>query len=831
MQIKVSSTFLLIFIFSGSLLSQQAWIRINQLGYTEKAVKVAVLGQHNISAIRTFEIVDALTGKVAYTGDKISEYGAYASFSNTFRLNFSDFTQPGAYYIRVGNLSSPRFRISNDVWEGAADFLLRYMRQQRCGYNPFLKDSCHVHDGYIMGHPTLDSTFIDVTGGWHDASDYLQYVTTSANATYQMLFAYQQNPGAFTDKFDASGNPGSNGIPDILDEAKWGLNWLDKMNPSYGFMFNQIADDRDHFGFRLPNLDTVNYGKGLERPVYFVTGKQQGFGRFKNRSTGVSSTAAKYASAFSLGSEILKTWYPDFSKKIASKAEEAWKFAKSDLGVNQTASNRAPYFYEEDNYHDDMELAAIQLYQTTRDSNYLEDAVYWGELEPVTPWISTHTARHYQYYPFVNVGHYKIACEADSLNKAKFTGFLKRGIDLIYQRGKENGFLIGIPYLWCSNNLVAAMLTQMRLYNQLTGDNAYEELEASMRDWLFGCNPWGTSMIVGFPPDADTPIDPHSAFTAVYGFQTDGGLIDGPVYASIFNNLIGIRLINPDEFAPFQSGLAVYHDDYGDYSTNEPTMDGTASLTYYLSSMATQSHSEKPASCTFSHGGIIRGDESKKEVHLVFTGHEFNDGGDFIARILRKFKIKANFFFTGDFYRNPDFKETIRQLREDGHYLGAHSDKHLLYVSWEKRDSLLVSRSIFEQDLQNNYAAMMAHGIRREDAPLFMPPYEWYNDSISHWTKQLGLILLNFTPGTRSNADYTTPDMGDRYISSKEILSGILKFEKKSKTGLNGFLLLTHVGTKATRKDKFYLHLEKLISELIKRGYGFTLFNPCHTIK
>lgn len=67
-----------------------------------------------------------------------------------------------------------------------------------------------------------------------------------------MLFAYQQNPQAFGDQYDANGMPGANGIPDIIDEARWGLDWALKMNPKKGLMFNQIADDRDHIGFRLP---------------------------------------------------------------------------------------------------------------------------------------------------------------------------------------------------------------------------------------------------------------------------------------------------------------------------------------------------------------------------------------------------------------------------------------------------------------------------------------------------------------------------------------------------------------------------------------------------
>lgn len=438
-----------------------------------------------------------------------------------------------------------------------------------------------------MGHPTLDSTYINAVGGWHDASDYLQYVTTSANAVYQMLFAWQENPGAFSDIYDANGKSGTNGIPDILDEAKWGLDWLDRMNPSYGIMFNQIADDRDHVGFRLPTRDSASYGQGKQRPVYFITGRQQSFGKYKNRTTGVSSTAAKYASAFALGSSILKKYYPEFSEKIAVKALAAYQFAKTDLGVSQTVSIKAPYFYEEDNYTDDMELAAIQLYQNSSDEIYLKDAIYWGELEPVTPWMMFNGARHYQWYPFVNLGHYKIAkFTQDSIIKMKYVNYLKTGLESIYDRAEKNGFLMGIPFIWCSNNLNVAALTQLRLYHDLSGDGKYREMEAALRDWIFGCNPWGTSMIVGFPTDTDTPTDPHSSFTAKYQYSIDGGLVDGPVYTSIFRSLIGLSLVYADEYGPFQSELCVYHDDYGDYSTNEPTMDGTASLSYYLSVMA-----------------------------------------------------------------------------------------------------------------------------------------------------------------------------------------------------------------------------------------------------
>jgi peptidoglycan/xylan/chitin deacetylase (PgdA/CDA1 family) len=221
-------------------------------------------------------------------------------------------------------------------------------------------------------------------------------------------------------------------------------------------------------------------------------------------------------------------------------------------------------------------------------------------------------------------------------------------------------------------------------------------------------------------------------------------------------------------------------------------------------------------------GGIIRTDRSKKEIHLVFTGHEFADGGERIRGVLKKHGIKASFFFTGDFYRNHQFADIIASLRKDGHYLGAHSDKHLLYCAWERRDSLLVSKDSFQLDLKTNYREMKRFGISQSDARYFLPPYEWYNDSISTWTKELGLVLINFTPGTYSNADWTHPELGRQYLSSDTIYSRILRYESAKPDGLNGFLLLTHIGTDPRRKDKFYFRLDELITTLEGRGYRFT---------
>jgi hypothetical protein len=603
--------------------TETAWIRINQLGYLPNGTKVAVWCSKGEKGISNWELVDASSNKVVFKAAAGKRFGAYGPFRQTHRLNFSTYKKPGTYYLKSGATKSPTFKIADDVYKGSADFCLRYMRQQRSGFNPFLRDSCHTQDGYTLygaaaGLP--DSTFIDVSGGWHDASDYLQYSTTSANATYHLLMAYRDFPKLFRDEKLANGLDGKNNLPDILDEAKWGLDWLLKMHPRDDWMFNQLGDDRDHISMRIPKMDS-QYGRGFQRPVYFINGEKQQRGKFLNNTTGTSSSAAKFASAFALAHSLLQTdslfRNANDRKSYYDKAFDAYKFALRKKGVTQTASVKAPYIYAEDNWIDDLELASAAIHdmvikaKATDNGYYLVLAVDHAKNEKITPWLGADTANHYQWYPFINLGHYETIRQLKTKthgpgagyykefvdgfwnNSDTLTGFYKEGINRVWNKAKQNAFYRAVPFIWCSNNLTVAFAMQCYWYRQLTNDQQFAELEQANIDWLFGCNPWGTSMVYGLPNWGDTPVDPHSAFTHLKNYPIDGGLVDGPVYTSIFKSLIGLKLYQPDEYEQFQSELAVYQDDYGDYSTNEPTMDGTASLIYLLAAMEAQAGPKK----------------------------------------------------------------------------------------------------------------------------------------------------------------------------------------------------------------------------------------------
>jgi peptidoglycan/xylan/chitin deacetylase (PgdA/CDA1 family) len=280
---------------------------------------------------------------------------------------------------------------------------------------------------------------------------------------------------------------------------------------------------------------------------------------------------------------------------------------------------------------------------------------------------------------------------------------------------------------------------------------------------------------------------------------------------------------NEDLYAAFQPDLASYHDDIADYASNECTMDGTACMVYYLSALQSPKlNIYKNPNITMDKGAIVRMDTTQKDVYLCFTAHEFADGFDLITSTLSKHKIRASFFLTGDFCRIPGYDKIINRLKINGHYIGPHSDKHLLYCPWENRDSLLITKNEFITDIQNNYKALEKVGISRKEASVFLPPYEWYNDSISCWTKNMGLKFINNSSGMITNQDWTIPE-GKTYYSSDTLMKNFLSYENKN--GLNGYILLIHPGTDPRRTDKFYLRLDTILTYLENKNYRFHAFS------
>ena len=635
---------------TSGLKAEQVYVRINQLGFAPRDVKTAVAFSR-VPLPDAYQVVDADTNQVVFSGRTTPVPGAWGEFEHHAELNFTALRKEGTYSIKLGAasaaqskllttdshsaqvnvaptaggtpavpvVSSTRFRIIAGLYADVPDQLLEFMRQQRCGYNPFVDEACHTFDGRTAYGPQPAGTYLNATGGWHDAGDQLKYLLTASNATAQMLLAYQLanthlneklhrkarkggakdrkeesgnergngNQKIFADRFNDLGQPGANSIPDILDEARWGLEWMLRLHPAPDQLYHQVADDRDHKGFRLPQKETVDYGwgAGSYRVVYFADGRPQGLKQYQSESNGLGNLAGRYAAAMALGYQVWKNeqlWKNNprlrgFAEELLRAGEEVYALGQAKEGVQQGNSYGAPYRYAETTWADDMEWGAAELLRATGQTRYLRDAKRYAEMAGAESWMGRTEAGHYQYYPFMNLGHFRLYDLVDTQFKKRLAGYYRQGLEHCVQAGEKNPYDAGVPFIWCSNNLMVALGTQCAAYQSMTGDARYREFAAKQRDWLLGRNPWGVSMFTDIPPDGVYPHDVHLFGTAILKKMVRGGLVDGPVYRRVFQTLKGVTIRGPDPFALFQDERAVYHDDINDYSTNEPTMDGTAS--------------------------------------------------------------------------------------------------------------------------------------------------------------------------------------------------------------------------------------------------------------
>jgi len=572
----------LLLILLAGLASAQAdelFIRASQVGYRAQDAKLAIaFAKGPLPA--SFTVAAADTGKVMLDGKTRPLAGVtWGQFEHHAELDFSSFKTPGRYVLRVGEGQSLPFTIGDAAYRELPDQLLEFMRQQRCGYNPWLDAVCHPFDGRTAYGPLTNGTHLDARGGWHDAADLLKYLLTSGNATAQMLLAYELagDRKQFADKVNALGQPFANGAPDVLDEARWGLEWMLKLHPAPDQLYHQVADDRDHTGRRLPQNEIADYGwgKGGPRVVYFADGQPQGLRQYKSASTGVANLAGRYAAAMSLAYQV---WKADprqrpFAERCLQAGKEVYELGRAREGVQQGNSYGAPYRYEETTWADDMEWGAAELFRATRERRYLQEAKRYAKMAASESWMGKEQTGHYQYFPFMNAGHFRLYDLADRQFRKLLAGYYREGIERCVRAGERNPYRIGVPFIWCSANLTVALTTQCLLFERMTGDRTYHDFAARQRDWLLGRNPWGYTMFTGI--GSVYPKDPHLMTMQLTGRPVRGGLVDGPVYERIFKSLKGVSITEPDPLAAFQ-GPAVYHDDVQDYSSNEPIMDGTA---------------------------------------------------------------------------------------------------------------------------------------------------------------------------------------------------------------------------------------------------------------
>ncbi len=541
------------------------WVRVNQVGYAATDTKVAMAFCNNSSSISglTFSIINTATSATVFGPTAFpASSGAYSPFNNVYKLDFSSYQPAGAgtYKVHISDgCESVTFKISTCAYQGTEETALNFYLGQRCGTdNKYAGGQCHLApgsgssrmDGKVADGPH-SGTLIDTEGGWHDSGDFIKFMITTTWSCASLLTAYRDNPTAFQDNLQANGTAGANGIPDVLDEAKYALDWIIKMNPDSSTLYYQVGGQEDHdLGLgTLPQNDTSAYSTNPYRPVYE--------GTHSGGSNNCGRAAACLALAYQIWNARGDTTY---ANTCLTHATQLYALGKA-AAFNQPANPSS--FYTESGYQADMEWGASELYRATGTASYLTDAMTYanaagsggGNLD----WSTCNFMAHYSLYP-----------SASAANQTTLKGYMQSDVNAFQTHYGSDVYGMNTGYNWGSMETLTGGIVEGLVYDKLFNVTTYAAMTNANRDYLLGKNPWGVCFIVGM--GSITAHHPQHNITVGKCIDIPGMPIEGPDTASDYAGQ-GIGLSGADAYAAFQGtgSAGVYHDDIQDYATNEPT--------------------------------------------------------------------------------------------------------------------------------------------------------------------------------------------------------------------------------------------------------------------
>lgn len=516
-------------------------ILTNQVGYKCDSKKTAIFRGADDQS--NFSVVNADTNQIAYTGVLSGSISNSSAGETNKTGDFSAVTTPGKYYISCGDLdNSYTFEISDSIYSDLLDDSIRMLYLQRCGEavtdSEFSHPACHTGMATIYG--TNDK--IDVSGGWHDAGDYGRYIVPAAKTIADLLYAYEANPEIFSDNI---GTPQSgNGTPDILDEARYELEWMMKMQRDDGAVYHKVTCE-NFPGYVSPESETA--------PLIV---------------TPISTTATSdFCASMALAYEFYKDIDADFANNCLERAERAWSFLEANPNlIFKNPEDITTGDYGDKSDRDERYWAAAQLYRATGNSKY-ETALNNMTALKGLDWST--------------VGDYGNLAILTAENISKDSAIYKNAKSAIVSQAdsfakisSNSPYGVAITtYNWGSNMTVANAGIILGAAYKVTGDSSYLDAANAQLNYLLGTNPVGECFFTGY--GTVSPENPHHRPSMVVGKAMKGMLVGG-VNQSLEDSAA-------KAYCQDLPAAKRYVDNSESYSTNEVTIYWNSPLTYLVS--------------------------------------------------------------------------------------------------------------------------------------------------------------------------------------------------------------------------------------------------------
>lgn len=484
----------------------QVDINLNQVGYRNGDVKKAVFrrssGEGN-TMDTTFKVIEEKSGKEVYAGTVEGAKENANSGELVAIADFSSVNTPGTYKLVAENCGeSYPFTIGEDVYGEVFHEILHMFYMQRCGRGLTTKEAgkyahkaCHQTKAVVYG--TKEEK--DVRGGWHDAGDYGRYVVAGSKAVMDLMMAYEMAPEAFS---DAEGIPESgNKIPDILDECRYELEWMLKMQDAKsGGVYHKVT--------------CANFPEEVS--------PEEETGQLILSPISLTATG-DFAAVMAKASRIYRGVDKMFAIKCLKASKDAYKYLKNSK--NETGFHNPPDIvtgeYGDENCLDEKAFAAVELALATGDNRYVKD-LEGLSLDSISPDFGWASMGGYAMVEYLKDG------KKDSAVYSRFQAALDAGAVKAVGNAVNDGYFctLGNEYPWGSNMNVANNGMLLLYAAEFSGNDSYVEMAKTQLDYLFGANANSYCFVTGF--GSLSPTQPHHRPSMVAGAPMKGMLIGGP---------------------------------------------------------------------------------------------------------------------------------------------------------------------------------------------------------------------------------------------------------------------------------------------------------------
>lgn len=514
-------------------------VNVDQIGYLPGAKKTAIFRGETKGD--SFEVINVENNETVYTG-KIENKKINSTAGETdYYGDFTEVAESGTYKIKTEAYGeSYEFKIGEDVYDNVFADMAKMLYKQRCGIKldssiagEFAHDACHMSKATIYGTDKK----LDVSGGWHDAGDYGRYVVAGAKAVMDLFLTYAQDE---EERSDSLGIPESgNKVPDILDEARYELEWMLKMQDAKsGGVYHKVTCAS------FPGDDVLPEDEKEELIICPI------------------STTATYDFAAVMAETSLL--YREYDKSFAAICEKA---AKRAMNYAEKAGTDGGFHnpegigtgeYDDSTTRDERFWACAELYKITKSHAYIEtmEAIIKNGMPAGFGWQSV---GDYGSYIFLMTP----GAEKETIYQTIKDSFLKQADNLLENTNKDGyNISIGSEYVWGSNSSVANNAMYLILANNIKANSEYADAAASHMHYCFGANPMSMSYVTGY--GSLSPVNVHHRPSYALKKTLPGMLVGGP----------DSKLEDPYAVAVLKDTppAKCYVDNHASYSTNEITI-------------------------------------------------------------------------------------------------------------------------------------------------------------------------------------------------------------------------------------------------------------------